>query len=161
MSEPIVNRRRIDHLKAHAYSLGLTNDDAKKFGKLSKTSTWESLCEAYCVDCPGRKNEHMDSCECVENILCPPLLDKMLDSVDSRVDTVDTFDWTNDGLSPVCSFTPQNSINFLDWVDFAQLIAFVLASAGVFVLAMSMWRQINPLNLLPSPVRINIQIGQK
>ena len=30
MSEPIVNRRRIDHLKAHAYSLGLTNDEAKK-----------------------------------------------------------------------------------------------------------------------------------
>ncbi|CAA9333918.1 hypothetical protein AVDCRST_MAG94-2029, partial [uncultured Leptolyngbya sp.] len=29
-----------------------------------------------------------------------------------------------------------------------------------FVLAMSLWRQINPLNLFP-PVRINIQIGTK
>jgi hypothetical protein len=53
---------------------------------------------------------------------------------------------------------PQNSTNFLDWVDFSQLIALALASAGVFVLAMSLWRQINPLNLFP-PVRVNIQIG--
>jgi hypothetical protein len=58
----------------------------------------------------------------------------------------------------VCNFTPQNSTNFLEWIDFGQLIAFVLASAAIFVLAMSMWRQINPLNLFP-PVRINIQIG--
>jgi len=149
MTEPIVNRRRIDHLKAHAYSLGLTNEEAKKFGKFSKTSTWEAVCEAYCVDCPGRKNEHLDSCQCVEYILCP------LDS-----ESHDTSGWINDGSSPVCSFTPQNSISFLDWVDLAQLVAFLLASAGVFVLAISMWRQINPLNLFP-PVRVNIQIGTK
>ncbi|MEG4627860.1 hypothetical protein Q5691_26695, partial [Microcoleus sp. w1-18aA5] len=74
--------------------------------------------------------------------------------------SVDTLDWTNDGSSPVCSFSRQNSTNFLDWVDFGQLIALVLASAGVFVLAMSLWRQINPLNLFP-PVRVNIQIGAK
>ncbi|MGB3266224.1 MAG: hypothetical protein WBA89_19955, partial [Microcoleus sp.] len=61
---------------------------------------------------------------------------------------------------PVCDFTRQTSTNFLEWVDFSQLIALILASAGVFVLAMSMWRQINPLNLFP-PVRINIQIGTK
>jgi hypothetical protein len=60
----------------------------------------------------------------------------------------------------VCNFTPQNSTNFLDWVDFGQLLALLLASAGVFVLAMSLWRQINPLNLFP-PVRVNIQIGTK
>ena len=150
MTEPIVNRRRIDHLKAHAYSLGLTNDEAKKFGKLSKTSTWEAVCEAYCVDCPGRKSEFEDSCQCVEHILCPV-------ENESR----DTSGWSNDNLfPPVCSFIPQNSISFLDWVDLAQLVAFVLASAGVFVLAMSMWRQINPLNLFP-PIRVNIQIGAK
>lgn len=157
MSEPIVNRRRIDHLKAHAYSLGLTNDDAKKFGKLSKTSTWESVCNAYCVDCPGRKGEFENSCQCVERILCP------VDSVDSAVYSIESHDtsgWINDGSSPVCSFTPQNSINFLDWVDFGQLIALALASAGIFLLAMSLWRQINPLNLLP-PVKVNIQIGAK
>jgi hypothetical protein len=60
----------------------------------------------------------------------------------------------------VCSFTPKNSTSFLDWVDFGQLIALALASAGVFLLAMGLWRQINPLNLFP-PVRINIQIGAK
>ena len=148
MSKPIVSRRRIDHLKTHAYSLGLTNDDAKKFGKLSKTSTWEALCEAYCVDCPGRKNELVDSCECVESLLAPELTNKPLD----------TRDWTNDASFPVYDFTPQSSTNFLEWVDFGQLIAFALASAGVFVLAMSLWRQINPLNLLP-PVKVQIQIG--
>jgi hypothetical protein len=87
-----------------------------------------------------------------------------VDSVDSIVDTeaqsLDTSDWTNDGSWTVCNFTRQNSTNFLDWVDFGQLIALALASAGVFVLAMSLWRQINPLNLFP-PVRINIQIGTK
>jgi len=156
MSEPIVNRRRIDHLKAHAYSLGLTNDDAKKFGKLSKTSTWEAVCNAYCVDCPSLKDELKDSCQCVERILCP------VDIVDRGVDieSLDTRGWTNDGCSPVCSFTPQNFISFLDWVDLAQLAALVLASAGVFVLAISMWRQINPLNLFP-PVKVNVEIGTK
>jgi hypothetical protein len=74
--------------------------------------------------------------------------------------SLDTSDWTNDASFPVCNFTPQNSTNFLDWVDFGQLLALVLASAGVFVLAMSLWRQINPLNLLP-PVKVNIQIGTK
>jgi hypothetical protein len=60
----------------------------------------------------------------------------------------------------VCNFTQKNSTNFLDWVDFGQLIALALASVGVFVLAMGLWRQINPLNLFP-PVKVNIQIGQK
>ena len=148
MNKPMVSRRRIDKLKAHAYGLGLTNKEAKKFGKLSKTSTWEAACEAYCVDCPGRKNEFVDSCECVEKLLAP----------ESPIETLDTSDWTSDASFPVCNFTPQHSTNFLDWVDFSQLIALALASAGVFVLAMSLWRQINPLNLLP-PVKVQIQIG--
>jgi hypothetical protein len=79
-------------------------------------------------------------------------------SVDTNIQSLDTSGWTNDGSFPVCDFTRPNS-SFLDWVDFGQLIALALASVGVFVLAMSMWRQINPLNLFPSPVRINIQIG--
>ncbi|MEG4570993.1 hypothetical protein QUA46_28750, partial [Microcoleus sp. MON2_D6] len=77
------------------------------------------------------------------------------------LESVDTLDWTNDGSFPVCGFTRQTSTSFLDWVDLGQLIALALASAGLLVLAMSMWRQINPLNLFPSPVRINIQIGTK
>jgi hypothetical protein len=147
-NSPMRSRRRIDKLKAHAYNLGLTNKEAKKFGKLSKTSTWEAVCEAYCVDCPGRKNEFVDSCECIENFLAPEPPSKPLD----------TRDWTNDGSFPVCNLTPQSSTNFLDWVDFGQLIALALASAGLFVLAMGLWSRINPLNLFP-PVKIQIQIG--
>jgi hypothetical protein len=140
MNETVIYYRRIDRLKARALDCGFTNEDAKQFGKLSKTATWEALLETYGI----------------------PL--HPVDSVDSNVDieaqSLDTSDWTNDASFPVCNFIPQNSTNFLGWVDFGQLIALVLASAGVFVLAMSMWRQINPLNLFP-PVRVNIQIGTK
>ncbi len=138
MAETVTNRRRIDRLKALAIEQGFTNEDAKQFGKLSKTATWETLLETYGIP------------------LYP--VDAVNSTVDSKAQSLDTSDWTNDGSFPVCNFTPQNSTNFLGWVDFGQLIALVLASAGVFVLAMSMWRQINPLNLFP-PVRINIQIG--
>lgn len=129
MSKPLT--RRIDQLKAIAFDCGFTNEDAKQFGKLSKTATWETLLTTYGIP---------------------------LQKVNSQAEPLDTGSWINDGSSPVCSFTPQNSINFLDWVDLGQLIALAIASAGVFVLAMSLWRQINPLNLLP-PVRVNIQIG--
>jgi hypothetical protein len=140
MAKPLISYRRIDQLKARAFDSGFSNEDAKQFGKLSKTATWEALLETYGI----------------------PL--QVVYSVDTTVDTetqsLDTSDWTNDGSFPVCNFTRQNPTNFLDWVDFGQLIALFLASAGVFVLAMSLWRQINPLNLFP-PVRINIQIGTK
>lgn len=136
MAKPIVSYRRIDQLKAIAFDCGFTNEDAKRFGKLSKTATWEALLETYGI---------------------PP---QVVDTVSREVQSLDTSDWTNDASFPVCNFTPQNSTNFLDWVDFGQLLAVVLASAGVFVLAMSLWRQINPLNLLP-PVKVHIQIGTK
>jgi len=239
MTKPIVSYRRIDQLKAIAFACGFTNEDARQFGKLSKTATWEALLEFYLVDgespdtvfddlgsdafldldaagAPGAVNTQDNHTESLDTVLetdtgtvsdgltLPNCLysAKPLDTVlegetvaSSRKqsdclytltespDTVlegetvassrkqsdclytltespDTSGWINDGLSPVCSFTPQNSINFLDWVDFAQLIAFLLASAGVFVLAMNLWQQINPLNLLP-PVKVNIQIGTK
>jgi hypothetical protein len=137
MTKPLISYRRIDHLKAIALDRGFSNEDAKQFGKLSKTATWEALLKTHGI----------------------PLL--AVDSVDRAVDiniqSHDTSGWTNDGSFPVCDFTRPNS-SFLDWVDFGQLVALVLASAGVFVLAMSMWRQINPLNLFP-PVKVNIQIG--
>jgi hypothetical protein len=138
MPKPLVSYRRIDQLKARAFDCGFSNEDAKQFGKLSKTATWEALLETYGIP------------------LHP--VDTFDNKVDSRNQSLDTSDWTNDASFPVCNFTPQNSTNFLDWVDFSQLIALALASAGVFVLAMSLWRQINPLNLLPT-VRVNIQIG--
>jgi hypothetical protein len=140
MSKPLISHRRIDHLKARAFDWGFTNEDAKQFGKLSKTATWEALLHTYGIP-----------------LHCVDTVDK---SVDIEIQSLDTSDWTNDASFPVCNFTPQNSTNFLEWVDFGQLIALALASVGVFVLAMSLWRQINPLNLFP-PVRINIQIGTK
>jgi hypothetical protein len=135
---PLISHRRIDHLKARAFDCGFSNEDAKQFGKLSKTATWEALLETYGI----------------------PLQVVDVDSVDSKSQSLDTSGWTNDGSFPVCNFAPQHSTNFLDWVDLGQLIALALASVGVFVLAMSLWRQINPLNLFP-PVRVNIQIGTK
>jgi hypothetical protein len=141
MAKPIASCRRIDHLKARAFDCGFTNEDAKQFGKLSKTATWEALLHTYGI--PSQVVDTFDS------------------NVDSQAQSLDTSDWTNDASFPVCNLIPQNSTNFLDWVDFGQLIALALASVGVFVLAMSLWRQINPLNLFPSPVRINIQIGAK
>ena len=136
MAKPLISYRRIDQLKARAFDCGFSNEDAKQFGKLSKTATWEALLKTY----------------------GSPL--QVVDTVDSKAQSLDTSDWTNDGSFPVCNFTRQNSTNFLDWVDFGQLIALALASAGVFVLLVSLWRQINPLNLFP-PVRVNIQIGTK
>jgi hypothetical protein len=142
MTKPLISYRRIDQLKAIALDRGFTNEDAKQFGKLSKTVTWEALLKTH-----GIPLQAVDT------------VDRTVDrTVDTSIQPHDTSGWTNDGSFPVCDFTRPNS-SFLDWVDFGQLVAFVLASAGVFVLAMSMWRQINPLNLFPSPVRINIQIG--
>ena len=139
MTKPLVSCRRIDRLKAIAFDCGFTNEDAKQFGKLSKTATWKALLETNGI--PFQAVDSVDS------------------TVDIKIQSLDTSGWTNDGSFPVCDFTRPNS-SFLDWVDFGQLVAFVLASAGVFVLAMSMWRQINPLNLFP-PVKVNIQIGTK
>ena len=140
MTKPTVSYRRIDQLKAIAFDCGFTNEDARQFGKLSKTATWEALLHTYGI--PSQVVDTVDT------------------YVEIQAQSLDTSGWTNDGSSPVCRFTPKNSTSFLDWVDFGQLIALALASAGVFLLAMGLWRQINPLNLFP-PVRINIQIGAK
>ena len=137
MTKPLISYRRIDHLKAIALKRGFSNEDAKQFGKLSKTATWEALLKTHGI--PLQAVDTVDR------------------TVDIKIQSHDTSGWTNDGSFPVCDFTRPNS-SFLDWVDFGQLIALALASAGVFVLAMSLWRQINPLNLFP-PVRVNIQIG--
>jgi len=164
MNKTVISYRRIDHLKALALDCGFTNEDAKQFGKLSKTATWEALLETY-----GIPLESVDTVDTVDTV--DKLLDRVLDikleavdtvdkGVDNKAKSLDTSDWTNDASFPLCNFTPQNSTNFLEWVDFGQLIALALASVGVFVLAMSLWRQINPLNLFP-PVKVNIQIGTK
>jgi hypothetical protein len=139
MTKPLISYRRIDQLKGIALDRGFSNEDAKQFGKLSKTATWEALLKTYGI--PLQAVDTVDR------------------TVDTKIQSHDTSGWANDGSFPVYDFTRPNS-SFLDWVDFGQLIALVLASAGLFVLAMSMWRQINPLNLFP-PIKVNIQIGTK
>jgi hypothetical protein len=135
----MVSRRRIDGLKQLAYDCGLTNNNAKSFGKLSKTSTWEALLEFHNLE-----YERVDRIS--------------HNNVASAVDTVDTTDWTNDGSFPVCNFS-QNSINFLDWVDISQFVALALATVGLFVLVISLLPSINPFNLCPVRININIQSG--
>lgn len=134
----MVSRRRIDGLKQLAYDCGLTNDNAKSFGKLSKTATWEALLEFHNLEYE-RVSENCNN------------------TVVSGVDTVDRADWTIDGL-PICDYSRSN-INFLDWVDFGQFIALALATAGLFVLVISLLPSINPFNLCPVRININIQSG--
>jgi hypothetical protein len=62
------NYRRIDQLRAIALDCGFGNEDAKDFGKLSKTATWEAMLETYGI----------------------PFLEDNVDSVDSSVDTEDS-----------------------------------------------------------------------
>jgi transposase len=47
MNKPVVSSRRIDQLRAIASDCGFTSEDAKRFGKLSRTATWETLLETY------------------------------------------------------------------------------------------------------------------
>lgn len=107
MTESVTHYRRIDRLKAQAYELGLTNTDAKEFGKLSKTATWESLLNFYEV---GIEEKQI---------------------VNALSTSVDTPDWTNDGTFPVCNFDAKISTaaSFLSWVDPLQLLACFLVSS--------------------------------
>ena len=114
-------RRRIDCLKQLAYDCNLTNEEARTFGDLRATATWEKLLLAY-----GLEFDHKP------------------ETLNNTVATA--------------SQESNHSINFLEWVDFGQLIAVSLASVGLAVLVLSLWPRINPLNLLP-PVKIQIQIG--
>jgi hypothetical protein len=47
MIKPVVSCRRIDRLRQLAYDCNLTDDEARKFGKLTKTSTWEALLSSH------------------------------------------------------------------------------------------------------------------
>lgn len=61
MSNPIVNRRRIDGLKDIAYGCNLTNEQARTFGKLSKTSTWEALLQSHNLEYDPKPTEISDN----------------------------------------------------------------------------------------------------
>jgi hypothetical protein len=58
--------RRIDQLKAIAFDCGFSNEDAKQFGKLSKTATWEAMLETYGVPFPV-DNSNLDTLDTEED----------------------------------------------------------------------------------------------
>jgi hypothetical protein len=112
MTETVTNYRRIDRLKALAHEQGFTNEDAKQFGKLSKTATWEVLLKTYGI--PLHPVDTFDR------------------SVDNKAQSLDTSDWTNDASFPVCNFTPQNSTNFLGWRIEQQFLHFCFLGTTLY-----------------------------
>jgi len=133
--KPLVSRRRIEHLKALAYDCGLTAEEARTFGKLTATATWEKLLLAHGLEFEPR-----------------------IEIANSKVTTANQ---ESSGRRLCTQSSPATrQLNLLEWVDLGQLLAVSLASVGFAVLVLSLWPRINPLNLFP-PVRINIQIGTK
>ncbi len=55
------SNRRIDQLIAIALDCGFGNEDAKQFGKLSKTATWEAMLETYGIPFPEDNVDTVDS----------------------------------------------------------------------------------------------------
>jgi hypothetical protein len=55
------SNRRIDQLIAIALDCGFGNEDAKDFGKLTKTATWEAMLEAYGIPFPEDNVDTVDS----------------------------------------------------------------------------------------------------
>ena len=123
MSKPsIVSCRRIDRLRQLAYDCNLTDDEARKFGKLTATKTWEALLTSHNLEFEPKPEISPSNVAPASNI-------------------------------------QSSSCNLLEWVDFGQALALALASVGFAVLILGLFPRINPLNLLP--VKITIQIGQK
>jgi hypothetical protein len=59
--------RRIDQLRAIALDCGFGNEDAKDFGKLSKTATWEAMLETYGIPFPPENVDSVDSVDTEES----------------------------------------------------------------------------------------------
>jgi hypothetical protein len=55
------SNRRIDQLIAIALDCGFGNEDAKDFGKLTKTATWEAMLETYGIPFPEDNVDTLDS----------------------------------------------------------------------------------------------------
>jgi hypothetical protein len=123
MIKPVVSCRRIDRLRRLAYDCNLTDDEARKFGKLTKTSTWEALLSSHGLEFEPKPETSPNNVASANSIQVSPC-------------------------------------NLLEWVDFGQLVAVTVASAGLSVLLLSLWPRLNPLNLLPQ-VKITIQVGTK
>jgi hypothetical protein len=61
------SNRRIDQLIAIALDCGFGNEDAKDFGKLTKTSTWEAMLETYGIPFPPDNVDTVDSVDTEES----------------------------------------------------------------------------------------------
>ena len=61
------NYRRIDQLRAITLDCGFGNEDAKDFGKLSKTATWEAMLETYGIPFPTENVDNVDSVDTEES----------------------------------------------------------------------------------------------
>jgi len=55
------SNRRIDQLIAIALDCGFGNEDAKDFGKLTKTATWEAMLKTYGIPFPEDNVDNVDS----------------------------------------------------------------------------------------------------
>ncbi|CAA9339511.1 hypothetical protein AVDCRST_MAG84-2290 [uncultured Microcoleus sp.] len=60
------SNRRIDQLIAIALDCGFGNEDAKDFGKLTKTATWEAMLETYGIPFPEDNVDTVDSVDTEE-----------------------------------------------------------------------------------------------
>jgi hypothetical protein len=60
------SNRRIDQLIAIALDCGFGNEDAKDFGKLTKTATWEAMLETYGIPFPAENVDTVDSVDTEE-----------------------------------------------------------------------------------------------
>jgi hypothetical protein len=61
------SNRRIDQLIAIALDCGFGNEDAKDFGKLTKTATWEAMLETYGIPFPAENVDSVDSVDTEES----------------------------------------------------------------------------------------------
>jgi len=61
------SNRRIDQLIAIALDCGFGNEDAKDFGKLTKTATWEAMLETYGIPFPPDNVDTVNSVDTEES----------------------------------------------------------------------------------------------
>jgi hypothetical protein len=61
------SNRRIDQLIVIALECGFGNEDAKDFGKLTKTATWEAMLETYGIPFPPENLDSVDSVDTEES----------------------------------------------------------------------------------------------
>lgn len=80
MPEPMRSRRRIEHLKQLAHDCNLTNEQARAFGKLTATATWEKLLLAHGLEFEP-KSETASS--------------KIAPSNSSQVNPINLFEWVD------------------------------------------------------------------